>query len=137
MKSSESESMATYWEATPHPQSPSPAARRPLWEEVNLELGTQFLGSLGGNSQVPESPNVDRASWQNRFRLDRPRVSAFQNQRAPPLRLPDAARSPQACGSSRADPGASTARLLVETPARLLPASQKSPLLADDVARSP
>ena len=55
MKSSESESMATYWEATPRPQSPSPAARRPLWEEVNLELGTQFLGSLDGNSSSPRN----------------------------------------------------------------------------------
>ena len=30
-KSSESESMATYWEVTPRPQSPSPAARSPFW----------------------------------------------------------------------------------------------------------
>ena len=49
MKSSESESMATYWEVTPRPQSPSPAARRPLWEEVTLEMGTQFQAAHSSN----------------------------------------------------------------------------------------
>ena len=93
MKSSESESMATYWEVTPHPQSPSPAARRPLWEEVTLEMGTQFRrppaalpSSLGGKSPEISTVPVGKTGFDSiapgsppsRTNARRPYVSPMQ-----------------------------------------------------------